>query len=335
MRYNIYINELVDRKLWIDLLNRSKFTSPFQTPEFFDFFNHNHNMKASVFALGNKMTYDALCVVTLQKEKGVKGYFSRRAIIYGGIVLSDEAINEEVQYFLSAVSNLLTRSAIYFEIRNFFNYSVLKASLYNSGWSYSPHLNFQLSLKNVSKESIIKKFKYNRRREIKQSISEGATYGLCENEKEIEAVYSILHDLYKTKVKLPLPSLSYFLSLFRAQIAQVFVVKHQGKIIGGSICPYIDKRAIYTYYYCGLRNYHKKIFPTHLAVVAAMEYAIDKSIPIIDFMGAGKPGDHYGVRDYKSQFGGELVEHGRFIKVLNPFLYAIGKLGLKVLSKLK
>lgn len=335
MTYNIYKNEQVDRKLWNNLLDQSEFASPFQTPEFLDFFNQNVNMEAFVIALGNTMVYSALCVVTLQKENGLKGYFSRRAIIYGGLVLSKKSTIDEVQLFLFEISKHCSKRAIYLEIRNYFDYTAFNVSFLNSGWSYLPYLNIQLSLNNLSKETMLKKFKYNRRREINLSISEGAIYGLCENEKEIEAVYNILSDLYKTRVKLPLPTLSYFLYMFQFKIAHVFVVKHKGKIIGGSICPFLNNKGMYTYYYCGLRDYHKRIFPTHLAVIAAMEYAIDNEIPNFDFMGAGKPDDKYGVRDYKSQFGGDLVEHGRYLKVLNPVLYAVGKLGLTIMSKLK
>jgi hypothetical protein len=35
------------------------------------------------------------------------------------------------------------------------------------------------------------------------------------------------------------------------------------------------------------------------------------------------------------EYGGQLVEHGRYIKILNPLLYKIGKLGLKIIAKLK
>jgi len=77
-----------------------------------------------------------------------------------------------------------------------------------------------------------------------------------------------------------------------------------------------------------MRNYHRRISPTHLSILAAMEFGLEKGIPKFDFMGAGKPGISYGVRDFKKQFGGEEVEHGRFIKVLNPFLYKLGKIGI-------
>jgi lipid II:glycine glycyltransferase (peptidoglycan interpeptide bridge formation enzyme) len=49
-------------------------------------------------------------------------------------------------------------------------------------------------------------------------------------------------------------------------------------------------------------------------------------------MGAGKPDELYGVRDFKMEFGGEQVEYGRFLYVRKSMLYAIGKLAVKWLK---
>jgi lipid II:glycine glycyltransferase (peptidoglycan interpeptide bridge formation enzyme) len=39
---------------------------------------------------------------------------------------------------------------------------------------------------------------------------------------------------------------------------------------------------------------------------------------IYDFGGAGRPGEPYGVRDFKAKFGGELVDFGRHSYVHSP-----------------
>ena len=44
-----------------------------------------------------------------------------------------------------------------------------------------------------------------------------------------------------------------------------------------------------------------------------------------NFMGAGKPDVPYGVRNFKSKFGGELVETPRYVIAHKPLFYAIGK----------
>jgi lipid II:glycine glycyltransferase (peptidoglycan interpeptide bridge formation enzyme) len=52
-------------------------------------------------------------------------------------------------------------------------------------------------------------------------------------------------------------------------------------------------------------------------------------------MGAGKPDEAYGVRDFKAKFGGKEVEHGRFLCVTKTLLYRIGKLGVAILKMRK
>ena len=63
--------------------------------------------------------------------------------------------------------------------------------------------------------------------------------------------------------------------------------------------------------------------------------AAEHNMPRFDMMGAGKPDEAYGVRDFKARFGGKEVEHGRFLCVTKPLLYKIGVLGVKLLKKLK
>ncbi len=73
----------------------------------------------------------------------------------------------------------------------------------------------------------------------------------------------------------------------------------------------------------------KKIFPTHLAIYSIIEFAIKENLKMVDFMGAGKPDTEYGVRDYKLQFGGDLVDFGRFNIIFKPRLFNLGIWGLK------
>jgi lipid II:glycine glycyltransferase (peptidoglycan interpeptide bridge formation enzyme) len=143
-------------------------------------------------------------------------------------------------------------------------------------------------------------------------------------------LYEILKKNYKERVKLPLPPIDFFLKYFHTQAIKIFAVIHNEKIIGGAFCPVLENKKLFTFYYCGIREYHKKIFPTHLAILASLEYCIVHQIPHFNFMGAGKPEVDYGVRNYKLEFGGELVEYGRFLKINNHFLYNLGKLGLKL-----
>nr|HPN23204.1 peptidoglycan bridge formation glycyltransferase FemA/FemB family protein [Tenuifilaceae bacterium] len=79
----------------------------------------------------------------------------------------------------------------------------------------------------------------------------------------------------------------------------------------------------------------KEQYPSVMATWAAIEYAYLNKIHFFDFMGAGQPDENYGVREFKARFGGNEVNYGRFINILNPFLYNLGKIGLNILKLLK
>ena len=333
MKNNIYKNELVDRKRWNDLLEKSDFASPFQAPEFFDFFNQNTNMQADVFAVGNNSSYAAICVVTLQKEKGIKGYFSRRAIVYGGSVLSNTISEDEINLLLKSIISFYKKKAIYLETRNFFDYSHYIKQFQVAGFKYVPWLNFQLNT--ISIEDIKSRISKSRLRQIKKAQKQGVVWKVAESVEEVKAFYDILNELYVTRIKKPLFEIEFFINFFKSNVSKFLLVIYNQKVIGGIMCPIFTSKGIYEYYVCGKDLEYKEQYPSIMATWAAIEYANQNGIAYFDFMGAGQPDDEYGVRDFKARFGGEQVEHGRFIRVLNPFLYAVGKLGLKILSKLK
>lgn len=309
----------------------------FHTFSLFDLFNKTPNYyPVIIYATdANNNVCGILLATTIKENKGVKGFFSSRTIIWDGPFIASGIQNSEfiIKQFLNELDKTINKKSIYTEFRNQFSNSTLNDIFIKSGFEHIDYLNVKINLRDSSLNDIISKMKYNRRREIKLSLQENANYTLAENLTEVKEVYSILKDLYKNKVKLPLPSFDFFENLFNSRIGKVFIVKHNNKIIGGNFCL-CSSEAVYTWYYCGITDYHKKIYPTHLSILAAIEYAISNEIPKIDFMGAGKPNTKYGVRDYKLQFGGDLIETGRYVKINSRFLYFIGKTGLKIMSKI-
>ena len=112
-------------------------------------------------------------------------------------------------------------------------------------------------------------------------------------------------------------------------------MKFEGKVIGGIMCPILEGRCIYEWFVCGMDTEYRNQNPSVMATYAAMEYGNTHGLMRFDFMGAGEPGVPYGVRDFKAEFGGELVEHGRFLCVSKPIQYKIGVMGVKILKKMK
>ena len=326
----------IDNSKWLEFLNSNGYASPFQSPEFYSLFNAVSLYRARVFAVENEERILALCVVTFQKQEGFVGFFSRRSIVYGGpLVTNTEKGREALSLLLLDINHSTKGDSIYIETYNFFDYSEFKDIFESSGWMYVRHLNVQMQISGKSINDILASMKYNRRREITLSIKEGTTFREVNSLDEVKNLYNLLVDLYNDRVKLPLPPYLLFKQLYLSRIGKVFIVLFDGNIVGGSFCIFLPGKAIYTYYYCGLREFQKNVFPSHMAVYAAIEYAVSNGLAVVDLMGAGKPDIDYGVREFKIRFGGELVEHGRFLKVVNPFMYMVGKSGLQLIKILK
>ena len=174
-----------------------------------------------------------------------------------------------------------------------------------------------------------------RKRYIRTTIREGATPIYNPTIEQVRAYYEILKHLYKTKVKTPLLDWEFFEKLYHVEHAHYILVEYQRRIIGGTIVMELPNKTMYEWFECGLDGVGEHIYPSTYATYLGLAYAAEHACPKFDMMGAGKPDEPYGVRDFKAKFGGELVEHGRFLCVRKPLLYWIGKLGVKILKKRK
>lgn len=278
-------------------------------------------------------------------------FFTRRAIIIGGPLLAEDISDEALAELLKAVKECKVESVkckgtkngkaeplastpytlhttpIYIETRNLHDYSRWKSVFEANGFSYQPHLNIQVACNAQHQMS------EQRQRQVKKAIKNGAEICEASSEQEIRDWYQILRQLYRQKVRTPLWSEEFFLQFYRNGVGKYLLVKFNGKVIGGMMCPVFNNKAIYEWYVCGLDEEYRELYPSVMATYATIEYAKKQNIEMFDFMGAGKPDIPYGVRDFKMEFGGEQVEHGRYVCVHKPVLYRIGKWGVRWLKR--
>ena len=419
MSLRIVPYEDIDRCQWKTLVRESETGTWFQSPEAYMLFASMPDLfmpfaiaVERVNELTNERKLRGVCVGYVTRERNaIKQYFTRRAIILGGPVLSDDCSDAEVITLLEAVKtktrhlqsldsdlpettpqsaymhasrqsedlsrvageqpdasqkhslsvgsvspttfpvrsqksigfSMLTKNTknrlrnlcpIYIETRNLNDYSKWRGAFEKARFEYMRHLNFHIDC--TDKEAMWERLSEVRRRQVKKAISNGVeikSEGI--SEAEIREWYQILKDLYAKKVKTPLFPLEFFLSFYRKDIGKYLLVKYRGKVIGGMICPIMDGRTIYEWYICGLDNEYREQYPSVMATWAAMEYANEHGLARFDVMGAGVPGVPYGVRDFKAEFGGELVEQGRFLCVCKPWLYRLGTFVVKLMKRRK
>ena len=325
----------IDRQQWGKLVRTSETGTWFQSSEAYDFFaSLPELMEPFVYGVESGGKLCAVCVGYVTKERSaIRQFFTRRAIIIGGPCLANDCLNEEVKLLLSTLNFHLSTGSnapIYIETRNFNDFSPWKEAFEAAGFSYKPHLNFHFDC--TDREAMWTGLSETRKRQIHKAQKNGVVIEEAQTEQEVADWYAILLDLYRRKVKTPLFPLSFFLAFFRQKRGIYLLVKTEGKVIGGIMCPIKEKQCIYEWFVCGMDTQYKAFSPSVMATWAAMEYADTHHLARFDIMGAGEPGVPYGVRDFKAEFGGKLVEYGRFLCVTKPLLYKIGTIGVKILK---
>ena len=377
----------IDREAWNRLVQTSRTGTWFQSPEAYELFASLPEM-FTPFAFGVvgkpesdsgqiiEATLRGVCVGYVTKEKSrLRQFFTRRAIILGGPCLAEDATDEEVTALLSTLNAQLStlntqlstlNTPIYIEIRNFNGCSRWRGAIEAAGFSYQPHLNFHVDC--TDKQKMWERLSDNRKRQIRKkptpdpSLKGGEKEGKDVSEQDVREWYGILQELYRTKVKTPLWPVEFFVQAYKQGVGQFLLIRHEGKIIGGSMVvkkpttdtppgPLSEGRekptpspslkggekagangVVYEWYECGMNAAYKEQYPSVMATWAGMQYAHEQGCARYDMMGAGVPGVPYGVRDFKAEFGGTQVEHGRWLYVAKPWLYAIGKAGVEMLK---
>jgi len=301
----------------------------FQSTKAYEFFQsvENYEPVLLVAKKGNEMVGSLLAA--LMKEKGIKGYFSRRCIVWGGPLVKED--NPHIAHgLLDKLNQIVSSKTIYTEFRNLYDICWAQASFLENGFQFNDHLNYLVKVDSL--ENAKRKLSKSKLRQINQSLKLGASIIEPRNLEDVRNFYHILVKLYKEKVKKSLPVFNFFEKFYTGvSLGKYFLIEQNNRIVGGILCP-IYKDTIYEWFVCGKDGDIKNVYPSVLATWAPIEYAARNGLTYFDFMGAGKPDADYGVREFKSKFGGELVNYGRFLRINKPVLYFIGKVGVKVLG---
>lgn len=344
------VNELITDPLHIRSAGWQKFIDShpdgnvFQSPVMFDLWSATENAEPLVIGSIDRdgRLSGILLAVILREFRGPLGYFSSRCVVYGGPLVSvsghhSEANNQIANDLLSTLISLVKSRSIFIQFRNFRDMSCFRPAFESLGFSYRDRLN--IVIQTHSQELTFSNMSESRKRQVRQGLRNGATTGPAKGLEEVGQYYVILEKLYREKVKKPLPKWTFFRSFFELSqeegLGVILLVKRNNRVIGGILCPVTPGKSIYEWYVCGLDREFPALHPSVLATWAGLEYASTHNIPQFDFLGVGLPDKPYGVREFKSRFGGDTVNYGRFARINKRWAYFLAELGFNFLSALK
>ena len=166
----------------------------------------------------------------------------------------------------------------------------------------------------------MKKYSLSKRRQVTLSKRNGLIIEVANTIEDVQHFSTMLNNRYQEKLKRNGPPLNFidmfFTILQRTNKGVLLIAKVNEKIVGGILCLISEGKILHEWYIVGLDAEYEqqKIYPSVSLTHAALEYAKENKLEKFDFMGAGKKGIPYGVRDFKLRFGGELIDVCNMIK---------------------
>ena len=273
----------IDKTAWDALVEDSPLATWFQTREAYDFFESLSFLDAFCMAIVRGERLKGVVVGYVQKEGGrLQQFLSRRAVVFGGPLLAEDIVEEDLVELLTALKKGMKKKAIYIETRNFNNYTKWRGVFERCGYGYNPHLNFQIKCTNL--EEVDSRIGKHRRRYIRLSIKNGARVVDNPTMEQIHSFYSILLELYKTKVKSPLFPMVFFEELYKLSSCRFVLIEYNGSIVGGSVCVLLTNKAVYEWFACGKDGVYKNIYPSSLVKYAGICYALDNGFKVFEIM---------------------------------------------------
>jgi hypothetical protein len=283
--------------------------------------------------LAEEITGILVAVVISERIYGIP---FQRILVQGGPVISRSAPDraEVLGALLKALKRRIPGETVFAEIRNLDHWGTEEAVFREAGFAWHDHLNDVLAVREG--RDVFAGIKPAKQRQIRRGIENGAVIRPASSMREVEDFYLLLHDLYRKKVKKLLPPLTFFKNFYekvQAGKKGVFlVVSYADEVIGGMICPFSGDHTVHEWYICSLRDELKQLYPGVLATWVGIDFAIRNKFSTFDFMGIGSPHKAYGVRNFKTQFGGEIINYGRWMFINNKIRYYLGTLGYRLLK---
>jgi lipid II:glycine glycyltransferase (peptidoglycan interpeptide bridge formation enzyme) len=337
MNYNLITDiSQIDKKKWTNFVINHPNGNIFQSTYMYMVYKKTKNYQPIFLCvLDNQNNIFGLMVSVLQREfSNFIGNFTARSVIEGGPLIRDD--NKKIlDIILNEYNKLIGKRAIYTQFRNIWDWKNKKSIFETNGFIYQDHLDIINDL-SISEDAILNEMHAKRRYGIRRAKNEGLSFKVSKDLQDLNECYNILKEVY-THAKLPIADFSLFKNLFEMTEnncgLKLFCATYNNEIIG-CMLALVYKDIIYDYYAGAYKEYYSK-YPNDFIPFEVFKWGIKKGYRLFDFGGAGKPGVPYGVRKYKEQFGGKLINFGRYEKVHNHTFMIIGKIGLKVYKLIK
>jgi lipid II:glycine glycyltransferase (peptidoglycan interpeptide bridge formation enzyme) len=326
----------LDIVAWRQFVDRHPQANIFHTPEMFQVFaqatGHRPMLEAVVGDEGEVLALLLPVQVTLRD--GLFRRLTTRSIAYGSVLCAPDSVGlEALALLLRTYTRDAGHAALFSELRNLSDLSAIQPVLNECGFAYEEHLDYLIDL-NCSPEQVLQNIGPRTRKHIRRALRKGnVTVEQVTNRNQIIDWYDLVRKTYEA-ARVYLADRSLFEAAFdilhpRGMIR--FWLARIGTTYAAASAELVYKDVVYGWY-GGMDRAYAEDLPGELLMWHILEWGAEAKYKTYDFGGAGKPGEAYGVRDFKAKFGGRLVCFGRNIYIHAPGLLRLSTLGYRILT---
>lgn len=332
---------LPDSDAWISLQVSSPFSSPFQSPEYYEFLKTQSNHVAFVVSVSEETSSSLLALVVVDIQSNGNRFlrpFTSRAIVQGGPLISSDCSPDAIKLLVTEAAKISrNNSAVYFEIRPYFDYSRY-ANLFSScGLKYIDYGDCIADTTSIA--AIDSNIQTRKMTQIRSALRKGIDFVDAPSDAQITEFYALLKLKHWQRTRRPIPSLQYFLDLAHTSIAAVLLAYRQGNLISGCVVVrpatscLSSVQPAYYYYVAGENDLFRPYAPSSVITYHFLQYSCSIGCRQASLMGAGRLSVPFGVRDFKVRMGARVVPYGRYLFLIHPFIYKLASFALNLLHR--
>ena len=272
--------------------------------------------------------------VRVETYGGFASYIASRSIWYAEPLCDPTYEGEQgLASLIDWHEQKVKSNTLFSEIRPLHASAQEKQVLENNRFEYYKYLNYVVDV-SQPEERLWRKVSKSTRHCIRRSERIGVQVSIVDAPDAVNRTYAMIAESYK-RASVPLASPELFelaYSMLPAGMLCTRIATLDGKdVAAGFGLLYGDR--FFAWYGGALRI--PKISPFACLTWDEIRWCSQNGLRYYDFGGAGKPDQPYGPREFKSKFGGECVQYGRFQRIHAPMRYTLASKIYQSLQQIK
>jgi lipid II:glycine glycyltransferase (peptidoglycan interpeptide bridge formation enzyme) len=313
---------------WDQYVDRNPSANIFHTRQFIDCFATTPKYVPHTFFLQEDGRTIASVIAVQTRIVSALPRLASRMVVFGGLSFAGDIparlVNKQVGALLQAYDDSVRNQTLFTEIRNMEDHTAHILPITRAGYRFVPHLNYLVDL-SQGEERLSASFSSDHRRTIKRPEKAGVTVAEMTSPEGLGVFHELVSKVYAA-AHVPVLPITVFEEAWKrlhplGQLRIIFA-EREGTVIAARATLLYHGRVFD--WFAGSNDEGDKTNANALLVWNTMQFGINHGYTVFDFGGAGDPNVHYGVREFKGRFQGELVNYGRFVKIYSRPRYLLG-----------